>query len=64
MIYSVITIRQKVQNETLYFLLSGFPEFLCACVLGIPGLVLLRVVLQERDVELKEYPGRITSTIA
>lgn len=64
MIYSVITIRQKVQNETLYFLLSAFPEFLCTCVLGIPGLVLSRVELQERDVELKEYQGRITSTIA
>ncbi|KAJ3573732.1 hypothetical protein NP233_g2239 [Leucocoprinus birnbaumii] len=56
MIYSVITIRQS-PHEATYYPLSALPEFLCVCVYAVPGLVLSRRELKEKDMELERSGG-------
>ncbi|KAF5349653.1 hypothetical protein D9756_008796 [Leucocoprinus leucothites] len=54
MIYTVITLGQRA-HEATYYPLSALPEFLCVCLVAIPGLVLSRTELQEQDVLMQGY---------
>jgi Ni/Fe-hydrogenase subunit HybB-like protein len=59
MIYSTITIlTNSSQPEGLWYPLDALPEWLVACLICSPGLVLSRDELEEKDLELDGYRNR------